>query len=121
VPPEVPVAVDAAVRLIAAAVLLYSAGQKLVAPSAIRQTIRTLRLPVPHVLAAAVAVAELAAAVLLVAAPRLWWTSALIAGLGVSFPCTARKVGLGVDLRFCALPAADREPGCMAWSGRSDT
>jgi uncharacterized membrane protein YphA (DoxX/SURF4 family) len=95
VPPEVPVAVDAAVRLIAAAVLLYSAGQKLVAPSAIRQTIRTLRLPVPHVLATAVAVAELAAAVLLLAAPRLWWTSALIAGLGVSFACTARKLGLG--------------------------
>jgi uncharacterized membrane protein YphA (DoxX/SURF4 family) len=89
VPPEVPVAVDAAVRLIAAAVLLYSAGQKLVAPSAIRQTIRTLRLPVPHVLATAVAVAELAAAVLLLAAPRLWWTSALIAGLGVSFAAAA--------------------------------
>ncbi|WP_212993671.1 MauE/DoxX family redox-associated membrane protein [Actinoplanes auranticolor] len=82
-------AVDAAVRMVAAAVLLYSASQKLVAPSAIRQTIRALRLPAPHALATTVAIGELATAVLLLAAPRLWLTSTLIVGLGVSFASAA--------------------------------
>ncbi|MFI6238386.1 DoxX family protein [Micromonospora sp. NPDC050795] len=80
-----PDVIDASVRFLAAAVLLYSGAQKLVAPGAIRQTLAALRLPSPPVLAVMVGAAELITAVLLLAAPRVWVTPTLVVALGASF------------------------------------
>ncbi len=130
------VAVDAAVRLVAASVLLYSAGQKLVAPSAIRQTIRALRMPAPHFLAAAVCVVEFAAAILLLAAPRLWLTAVIVVALGLSFAvaaliaqihgdsvrcsCLGRKSQSDLGWRQYALLPVWSAVGWVAHSGTSD-
>jgi hypothetical protein len=102
VQPEVLVALDASARLAGAAIFLYSAGLKLVAPSGIRQTITALRLPAPIVLAATLSICELGTAVLLAAAPRSWLTSALVVVLGLSFAASALLARLRGQSVRCA-------------------
>ncbi|MBO3741484.1 MauE/DoxX family redox-associated membrane protein [Actinoplanes flavus] len=80
-----PPLLDAAVRFVAAAVLLYSAGQKLVAPKVMRQTLQGLRLPAPGVLNFVLIAVELTTAILLLTAPRSLVTTAMVVGLGSSF------------------------------------
>ncbi|MFC5922889.1 MauE/DoxX family redox-associated membrane protein [Micromonospora vulcania] len=77
--------IDAAVRIVAAAVLLYTAGQKLVAPTAFRRTLVALRMPRPRVLSVLVSGAELSTAVLLLTAPHSGVTASLVIALGASF------------------------------------
>jgi len=75
----------AAVRFAAALFLLYVAAQKLVAPRPFRQTLTQLRVPAVAAVAALVPLAEIAAAVGLVAAPRSAVSALLVGGLGVAF------------------------------------
>ncbi|MET8087268.1 MauE/DoxX family redox-associated membrane protein [Micromonospora sp. NPDC005237] len=77
--------IDATVRIVAAAVLLYTAGQKLAAPITFRRTLVALRMPRPRVLALLVSGVELVTAVLLLTAPRAWVTAGLVIALGASF------------------------------------
>ncbi|MCX5065807.1 hypothetical protein OOJ91_07930 [Micromonospora lupini] len=77
--------IDASVRIVAAAVLLYTAGQKLAAPAAFRHTLVALRMPHPRGLSVLVSGVELVTAVLLLTAPRAWVTAGLVVALGGSF------------------------------------
>jgi hypothetical protein len=75
----------AAVRYAAALFLLYVAAQKLAAPRPFRETLMQLRVPVVTTVAALVPLAEVAAAVCLVAAPRSVVSILLVGGLGIAF------------------------------------
>jgi hypothetical protein len=75
----------AAVRYAAALFLLYVAAQKLVAPRPFRQTLTQLRVPAVVTVAALVPLAEVAAAIGLVAVPQSAVSALLVGGLGAAF------------------------------------
>ncbi|TMR99084.1 hypothetical protein EJK15_08955 [Nonomuraea basaltis] len=69
--------------------LLYAAAQKLSSPSSFRQTLTALKVPSPKIISVFVPLVEIGTAFSLIAIPHELTTSALVAGLGLSFAAAA--------------------------------
>lgn len=79
------VTLNAAVRIVAAVLLIYAAAQKLAAPRSFRSTLAALRIPHVVFVSVSVPLLELTAGFALLSTPRFAPTAVLVAGLGVAF------------------------------------
>ncbi|MFI1828442.1 MauE/DoxX family redox-associated membrane protein [Streptomyces sp. NPDC020412] len=99
---------NAVVRVVAAALLIYAAGQKLAAPRSFRSTLTALHVPRPVLVSVGVPMAELAAGFFLLIAPRTAVTVALVAALGLSFAAAgALAMGRGTKVKCACFGQAD--------------
>lgn len=116
---------NAAVRVAAAALLIYAAARKLASPRSFRLTLTALRVPRVKVVSAGVPVVELAAGFMLLSAPRFVLTASLVTGVGVAFAVAgALALSRGTRVKCACFGGADgRELGVRQivmlplWSG----
>ncbi|MEU8954771.1 MauE/DoxX family redox-associated membrane protein [Streptomyces sp. NPDC048518] len=97
-----------AVRIVAAALLIYAAAQKLAAPRSLRATLVALRIPRPVLVAAGIPVIELVAGFSLLSVPRFATTPVLVAVLGLSFAgAGALALSRGTKVKCACFGQAD--------------